>query len=115
MPPPTDRSMATARFPSRAGCLGPGLMVVRAGVPGSYAAYRKLTRRLKMMNQAAVRADGMAPLVLLDGADMWRRGREWLRGVRVRREEPVEYEPQPVPEMLIKLDPFNPAPGRGRR
>ncbi|WP_194815892.1 hypothetical protein [Nocardia sp. XZ_19_385] len=68
-----------------------------------------------MMNQAAVRADGMAPLVLLDGADVWRRGREWLRGVRFRRVAPVEHEPQSVPEMLFELDPFNPAPGRGRR
>ncbi|MEV0244978.1 hypothetical protein AB0H76_00150 [Nocardia sp. NPDC050712] len=68
-----------------------------------------------MMNQAAVRADGMAPLVLADGAtELWRRGREWLRGARFRRTEPAPAEPPSVPEMLIALDPFNPAPGHGR-
>ncbi|GAB2644545.1 hypothetical protein GCM10027088_21610 [Nocardia goodfellowii] len=69
-----------------------------------------------MMNQAAVRADGLAPLVFVDSAvDVWRRGREWLRGTRFRRAAPFAPEPPSVPEMLIELDPFNPAPGRGRR
>ncbi|MFD6463936.1 hypothetical protein, partial [Streptomyces roseolus] len=77
---------------------------------------QKLTRRLTMMNQAAVRADGMAPLVLLDSAaQTWRRGREWLRAKGSRRPAAVATEPPSVPEMLIRLDPFNPAPGRGRR
>jgi hypothetical protein len=69
-----------------------------------------------MMNQAAVRADGMAPLVLVDGAaQAWRRGREWLRGTSFRRATPTGAPAPSVPEMLIRLDPFNPAPGRGWR
>ncbi|MEU8896340.1 hypothetical protein [Nocardia sp. NPDC048505] len=70
-----------------------------------------------MMNQATVRADGMAPLVLADGiAQAWRRGREWLREAHFPRTTTSgAAEPRSVPEMLVALDPFNPAPGRGRR
>ncbi|MFC9893633.1 hypothetical protein ACFVMC_08060 [Nocardia sp. NPDC127579] len=67
-----------------------------------------------MTNHVAVHTTGPAPLALVDGAvDLWRRGWERLRGIGFRT-RPVP-EPQSVPELLARLDPFNPAPGRGRR